>query len=524
MSIFRSRLFSDIRHGLAHLLALLSPREDEPPAHKFNRDEIARLYELTGESAGTLDDQSWSDLLLDRYADSLSGEVSLFGRQVLYRRLRNGTDAAACDALRERLHLLMANPAALNDLHRTLRSLRHADADVASLLFEQEKPQVPRWAGRTWPLPLALLASLAAVALSPLAWLGVGLGLYLLIAIQMRYHAQIQQWDRQAHSLQMLLRAHSQLAGGEGPCRAAFADGGGPASRINRRLARAAILKSLPGAAEYADWFLQSNVNHYFKSVALVFAERGFLRESYLLCANLEADVALARHLLAAGPWCWAGRGEADELLLDQGAHPLLADAVPLSIGLEGKGAFISGQNGIGKSTFLRTVGLNLVAARAFGFCYARQARLPALPVYASMQNEDSLLGGESLYVAELRRAKELLAAAQGPQACVYLIDEVFRGTNHVESVSAAAAVLDVLAGRGLVIVSSHNLVLAPLLAHRLDPYCVGKDGDGRLVLSAGVLAQTNGVELLARHGFGAQVELRAEKVSRWLGAYLASP
>jgi hypothetical protein len=405
-----------------------------------------------------------------------------------------------------------------------LRSLRHADADVASLLFEQEKPQASRWAGRTWLLPLALLASLAAVVLSPLAWLGVGVVLYLLVAIQMRYHAQVELWERQAHSLQMLLLVHGLLGGSDGPAGTGFEDGREEAGRINRRLGRSMLSKLVPGAGEYADWFLLSNVNHYFKSVALVFAQRDFLRQSYLLCANLEADVALARHLLAARSWCWAERGGTNELLLDQGTHPLLAEAVPLSIGLEGKGAFISGQNGVGKSTFLRTLGLNLAAARAFGFCHARRARLPALPVVASMQNEDSLLGGESLYVAELRRAKELLAAAHGPHACVYLIDEIFRGTNHVESVSAAAAVLDVLAERGLVIVSSHNLVLAPLLAHRLDPYCIGKDGSGRLVLSPGVLVQTNGVELLARHGFGAQVELRAAKVSRWLGAYLASP
>jgi hypothetical protein len=524
MPVLALKLFGAVRHGLAQLLALLSPRDDKPPTFNFSRDEIAELYRVSGESAVALDDQTWSDLLLDRYADALSGEVSLFGRQVLYRRLRNGTDATACEALRERVRLLTADPAALDRLHRTLRSLRHADTDVASLLFEQAKPQPPRWAGRTWLLPLALVASLAAVVLSPLAWLGVGVVLYLLIAIQMRYHTQIQLWERQAHSLQMLLRVHSLLGASEGAFGAGFKDGCEEASRINRRLGRSALLKNVPGVGEYADWFLLSNVNHYFRSVALVFAERDFLRESFLLCASLEADVALARHLVAAQSWCWAERGDVNELLLDQGAHPLLADAVPLSIGLEGKGAFISGQNGVGKSTFLRTVGLNLAAARAFGFCHARMARLPALPVYASMQNEDSLLGGESLYVAELRRAKELLAAAHGPHPCVYLIDEIFRGTNHVESVSAAAAVLDVLAERGLVLVSSHNLVLAPLLAHRLEPHCIGKDSQGRLVLSPGVLAQTNGVELLARHGFGAQVELRAAKVSRWLGAYLASP
>src|SRR5690606_24345764 len=135
-----------------------------------------------------------------------------------------------------------------------------------------------------------------------------------------------------------------------------------------------------------------------------------------------------ARHLQQQDHWCWAERCAPRTLELSGGVHPLMETPVPLSVALDGQGAFISGQNASGKSTFLRMVGLNLVAARAFGFCYARQARLPAVPVRASMQNEDSLLGGESLYMSELRRAKELLDASGDP-AGICLVDEVFRGT-----------------------------------------------------------------------------------------------
>jgi hypothetical protein len=524
MPFFALKLVSFLRHCFGQVRTLLLPREDDPPSCRFSRDEIAGLYRVVAQAQeGALDEPTWNDLLLDSYGDALSGEVSLFGRQVLYRRLREGLDDAGRAAVRERLRQLTGDPAALGELHHALRPLRHADTDVASLLYEQTPPPVPRWAAYTWLLPQALLACVAAVALSPLAWLGVALVVYLLMSIQMGYHARIQLWQSQLRSLGMLLRVHSLMGMRDGPFRGQFAPSRELAGRISRSLP-AGWASRLPGIGEYADWFLLANVKHYFRSAALVFGHRQFLRESYQLCANLEADVALARHLLVVPAWCWAERAGDRELVLEGVAHPLLVDAAPLSVALDGKGAFISGQNGVGKSTFLRAVGLNLVAARAFGFCYAQRARVPALPVYASMRNEDSLLGGESLYLAELRRARELLAAAQRPHRSVFLIDEMFRGTNHVESVSAAAAVLDVLAERGQVIVSSHNLVLAPLLAHRLEPYFVGRGGTGKLALCAGVLAQTNGVELLARHGFGEEVEMRAAKVSCWLGEYLASP
>jgi DNA mismatch repair ATPase MutS len=341
----------------------------------------------------------------------------------------------------------------------------------------------------------------------------------------MRFYARAEAWARTVHSMQMLLRACSLLAQRGGPLPGQFQGLRDRAGQLNRQLSRSPWGKLIPGGALYADWFMLANVNHYFKCVDLVFAQRTFLRECYLHCANLEADVALARHLLQTRTWCWSGR-TVDAIVLGDAVHPLLEQAAPLTIALRGKGAFISGRNGIGKSTFLRMVGLNLVAARAFGFCYAQRAQLPPLPVYASMRNEDSLFGGESLYLAELRRAKELLAAAHGPHRAIFLIDEIFRGTNHVDSVSAAAAVLDALAARGMVLVSSHNLVLAPLLAHRIDPYVIGAAGpDGAgLALAPGLLAHTNGVTLLAEHGFGRQVEEGAARVARWLGERLANP
>ena len=83
---------------------------------------------------------------------------------------------------------------------------------------------------------------------------------------------------------------------------------------------------------------------------------------------------------------------------------------------------------------------------------------------------------------------------------------------------------IDALTRRALVVVSSHNLVLAPLLAHRLDPLCVRRAEDGTLSLTSGVLAHTNGIALLAERDFGPAVEANAGRVFDWLSAYLAHP
>jgi hypothetical protein len=519
MNLTLSHLFGPWLPAVVQFLRGVTPLETEPPAWPFAPTDVGQLQRLTmSDPAGALDGQTWRDLLLERYADSLSGGVGIFGRQELHRRLRSGAGSSESAAGRERIECLLQEPERLDGLHRTLHPLRRAEVEVAEVLFDREwqAPPRPRWLRYARLLPLGLSLSLIAVLWTPWAWIPFGVVMYWLMTLQMRYSDRVGAWSRSTHALQMLLRTVALLDGSGQPLASEFTGLGARAGKISRGLARSLVAQALPDAAAYGDWFMLANVRHYFKTLALVARERDFLRECYWLCAQLEADVALARHLRATPTWCWAGRGDGRTLELEEGVHPLLDGASGLSLVLKAKGAFVSGQNGVGKSTFLRMLGLNLAAARAFGFCYARRAVLPALPVVASMQNEDSLLDGHSLYIAELARARELLAASsERPVIC--LVDEIFRGTNHEESVAAAAAVLEELAERAIVVVSSHNLVLGPLLAPRLEPWrIVRTDGDG-LRLEPGVLGQTNGVALLAQRGFSAEIQRTAERVAAWL-------
>lgn len=491
------------------LCQFFQPGEREVTDFPFAASDVAQLHRLTADPArASLDDATWRDLLLDTYCAQLSREVSIFGQHVLYRRLRQGSDGA------HRVKEFAAQPELLEQARSTCHSLRHADKEIATLLYDTPPPVVPPWAGKVWPFTLLLAGAAVASVWYPAALMVVAAVMYFLVSNQMRHYAVVEEWARSNKSLQMLLRVVS-LRGGED---------GVLAGRINRGITRSPVAAMLPPLPAYQDWFLLENVSHYFKCRTLVERHKEFLRRCLNEIGELEADMALARHLAQTPTWCWSANGARDAIALDAAVHPLLAEAQPLPVTMAGRGVFISGQNGIGKSTLLRTIGINLVSGRAFGFCYARSAVLPGLPVYASMQSEDSMLGGESLYMAELRRARELLDAAGGAHPGVYIIDEIFRGTNHLESVSAAAAVLDLLAAQGLVVVSSHNLVLASLLAHRLAPLCVAKGSDGKLALAPGVLAHTNGIALLAQRGFGREVERNAARVFDWLDGYLAHP
>lgn len=509
---------ADMMKLLTMLMGYEAPVIDYP----FARTDVARYGQLQRPDGACIDAQTWEELQLDAYVDDMARDCSIFGRQALYRRLLGGRDAAYA-----RVRALADDGAALEALTQACRGLRAVDTEVAEMLFGPAPARSPRWSGWLMALPLAFMAALASGFVWAHGWI-VAVALWLaLMGVQAAWYARAQAWSRHIVALQQLLRAHSLLgtlpAGSAGaPYVQALRAGARDAGRASRVLGRPPM-HMMPGVREYNEWLLLSNIRHYFESRNAFLDRHAALRDSYQLVAELEADVALARHLRAAPYTCAAQ--VADAAALDGVVHPLVAEAQPLSIGVSGSGAFISGRNGVGKSTLLRTVGLNLVAARAFGFCYARQARVPQLPVYTSMQNEDSLADGESLYIAELRRARELLDVARpGRERAVFVIDEIFRGTNHAESVSAAAAVLDELARHGVVIVSSHNVVLAPLLAHALSPLCVEPDAAGRLHVRPGILARTNGIALLSQHGFGDRIDANARKVHAWLSAHLSHP
>lgn len=499
---------------------VLAPVLDYP----FARSDVAMLQTLTG-GAPQVDRQTWDDLLLGPYAERLSQGSSIFGQQELHRRLCSGHAGAASI---ERVTLLKDDAPLADSLQRACHGLRQADTQVSDTLYGAPIAPAPWWSAWLWLVPLALLLSIAAAWLAGWpALLGVLAACVALMAIQSRHYEASKQWERTLGTLRHLLRAHRALARLDLPATAPFQDGSRQAGKLMRGIERS-LLRYLPMVdtvvAEYGDWLLLKNIKRYFRTRQLVAAQLGFLRDSFDAIAALEADLALARQLRAAPVCCRAGEAAPRDLALQGMIHPLLPDAAPLSFHLHGKGSFISGQNGIGKSTLLRSVGLNLVCARAFGFCYAQSASLPRLAVYSSMQSEDSLAGGESLYLAELRRARELLALAQDPAPALFIIDEIFRGTNHLESISAAAAVLHTLCERHLVIVSSHNLVLAPLLEDCLAPWCVQRDGQGRLLLAPGVLQATNGIALLAERGFGSQIEDKAGRVFDWLSSHMAQP
>ena len=126
--------------------------------------------------------------------------------------------------------------------------------------------------------------------------------------------------------------------------------------------------------------------------------------------------------------------------------HPLLpgASMVRNDVHLAGDTQLlvVSGSNMSGKSTLLRTVGINAVLALAGAPVRAASLRLSPLAIGATLRIQDSLQEGRSRFYAEITRIRELADVARGPVPLLFLLDELFHGTNSHDRLVGAAGVL----------------------------------------------------------------------------------
>jgi hypothetical protein len=207
--------------------------------------------------------------------------------------------------------------------------------------------------------------------------------------------------------------------------------------------------------------------------------------------------------ILEAGP-----RVRAEEL-----RHPLLRGCVPNSIDLGDpvRVLMISGSNMSGKSTLLRTLGVNVVLAHAGAPVAARAMSLSPVQLGATLRIEDSLQGGVSRFYSELRRLCLLrdLARASDPPL-LFLLDEIFHGTNsHDRKIGAEAVLVSLVEAGAIGLCTTHDLALAEAISalgeRALNVHFQDEVEDGALVFDyrvrPGIVRRSNAIALMRAIG-----------------------
>jgi DNA mismatch repair ATPase MutS len=188
--------------------------------------------------------------------------------------------------------------------------------------------------------------------------------------------------------------------------------------------------------------------------------------------------------------------------------HPLINQCVDNSINIHERSVLITGSNMSGKSSFLRTIAVNAILAQSLYTCFSEKFETPILKLHSSISIGDSLLDGKSYYFEEVTIIKKFINEALGDYQNLFLLDEVFKGTNTTERVAAAKAVLFFLNQKNnIVFVATHDIELSSLLFSEFDLYHFSENiENGELLfdhlLKTGPLQTRNAIKILEISGY----------------------
>jgi len=203
--------------------------------------------------------------------------------------------------------------------------------------------------------------------------------------------------------------------------------------------------------------------------------------------------------------------------------HPLIIDCIDNNICVKNKSILLTGSNMSGKTSFIRTLGINVITGLTLNTCFAKQLTMPRMQVFSAIRISDDLMNDKSYYFEEVLTIKEMINESKSKIINLFLLDELFKGTNTIERISAGKAVLSSLCENGnIVFVSTHDIELADLLFDEYELYHFSEKIDNNTIdfdykLKDGKLKNRNAIKILQINNYPEKIINEAFEISNLL-------
>ena len=476
----------------------------------------SRYFDLVREemTQSFVDDKTWDDLEFPKLFSDIDSTETEVGGQVLYRKLREYVaDKLALEMQYSVYDALGSDPLLREDIQGRLAPLRASScADIADFVFGQP-PKRPKYHALITAWSLLSIASLIGVTVGlvpAVIWIGVFLVNVGIILFGFTSMSRDMETFKHCHTL---LRVADSLASISDtklsvPQLKRLVEGAS-----QRTVAKRAIQLSffqgddlIQSLYAWLNMFFLLEQVAYFRTINRFLDVRPELASAFELVGSLDADVAISSYLALHPNHCKPDIVERRLIDIDSGYHPLIEDPVTNSIRLDERSALITGSNMAGKTTFIKMVGINLIFGRTVGFCFANDAVIPSSKVMGTIRSEQSVESGKSHYFTQVEAIHSFIESARIGDCTVFVIDELFSGTNTVERLAASRAVLESISQYAQVLVTTHDIELQKMLADRYNLYHFRENPDIEgffdYQLRSGSTRSRNAIRMLKRLGF----------------------
>ncbi len=204
----------------------------------------------------------------------------------------------------------------------------------------------------------------------------------------------------------------------------------------------------------------------FYSFIDAITRKRGALEKMFHFIGEIDAAISTALLKACNDNLCKPEFVDEKKLIVKEITHPLIEDCVANDISLMDKSLLLTGSNMSGKTTFIRTISINSILAQTLNICFAQKYVAPFFKLYSSIRVTDNLLENTSYYLEEVLVIKELMNVSSDAYPCLFVLDEIFKGTNTIERISSGKAILSYLnQGNNMVLVSTHDIELTDMLS-----------------------------------------------------------
>ncbi|SDP49135.1 MutS-related protein [Clostridium gasigenes] len=287
-----------------------------------------------------------------------------------------------------------------------------------------------------------------------------------------------------------------------------------PVKNIDKKTFFVADNDAADAVLEYIKIILLAKIRCYYSLVDTIKDNREALIKIYSLVGKIDAYISIASYRERLDDYTYPNFIDRDKYLkLNDALHPLILDGVPNSIELNKRGIVLTGSNMSGKSTFMRTIGTNILLSQTIYTSLCSEYTGSFFRILSSLSIADDVTQGKSYYLGECNSLLRILNSIEEEIPSFCIIDEIFKGTNPLERIASSKEILRYIMDRNaLAIVATHDLELAETCNNNYLCYYFCEDVDKTqgltfdFKLKEGICHSGNALKLLDFLGYPKEI------------------